>query len=175
PRVTIYSDPTEGELFTAPFNSEGLPNRRMVWIEDGVLRNLVYDRFWAWRSGVSPTGFPSGYAMRGGNSSIDEMIASTERGLLVTRFWYMRPVDPRTVLYTGLTRDGTFLVENGRIAGAVKNLRWNESPALLLRELEGIGAPVRVSPSESGDLGPAVRVPPIKARGFTFSSISDAI
>lgn len=176
PRVTVYSDPAETDLFSAPFNGEGLPNRRTLWIDKGVLRNLVVDRFWASRrQGVNPTGFPSGLAMNGGDSSVEQMIASTERGLLVTRFWYMRPVDPRTLVYTGLTRDGTFLIENGRITGAAKNLRWNESPAYVLNQIEMMGRPVRVSPTESGDLGGTVLVPPLKVRGFTFTSVSDAV
>lgn len=174
-RVTLYSDPADQRLFNAPFNGEGLPNRRMVWVENGVLKNLVYNRFWAQKQGAQPTGFPAGYYMEGGNSSVEDMIASTERGLLVTRLWYIRPVDPRTILYTGLTRDGTFLVENGRITGAVKNLRWNESPIFMLNNIEMMGAPTRVSASESGDAGPAVIVPALKVRDFTFTSLSDAI
>jgi predicted Zn-dependent protease len=79
--------------------------------------------------------------MSGGNATIDQMIASTERGLLVTRLWYIRPVDPRTILFTGLTRDGTFLVENGRITSAVKNLRWNESPIFMLNNVEAMPPP----------------------------------
>jgi predicted Zn-dependent protease len=103
------------------------------------------------------------------------MIASTERGLLVTRLWYIRPVDPRTILYTGLTRDGTFLVENGKITRAVKNLRWNESPVFLLNNILAMGRPVRVSASEDGSPGAAIVVPPVKARDFTFTSLSDAV
>jgi predicted Zn-dependent protease len=174
-RVTIYSDPAEQDLYTAPFNGEGLPNRRMLWVENGVLKNLIYDRFWASKNNLNPTGFPSGYYMQGGNSSVDEMVASTERGLLVTRFWYIRAVDPRTIVYTGLTRDGTFLIENGRITGAVKNLRWNESPIFMLNNVEMMGRPTRVSPSESGDIGSSVVVPALKVRDFTFTSLSDAV
>ncbi|CAN5298114.1 TldD/PmbA family protein [soil metagenome] len=174
-RVTIHSDPADRTLFSAPFNGEGLPNRRMMWIENGVLRNLVYDRFWGQKNQLNPTGFPDGYYMAGGNSSVEEMVASTERGLLVTRFWYIRSVDPRTILYTGLTRDGTFLIENGRITGAVKNLRWNESPVFVLNNLEAMGEPVRVNAFGSGDLGDNVVVPPLKVRDFTFTSISDAV
>lgn len=175
PRVTIRSDPAQVDLYTAPFNGEGLPNRRMPWVEKGVLKNLVYDRFWAQKNNLNPTGFPSGFYMEGGNSSVDEMVRSTERGLLVTRFWYIRPVDPRTILYTGLTRDGTYLVEKGRITGAVKNLRWNESPIFMMNNIEAMGQPMRVSASESGDVGFAVSVPPLKVRDFTFTSTSDAI
>lgn len=174
-RVTIYSDPADPNLLSAPFNGEGLPNRRMVWVENGVLRNLVYDRFWAQRQNREPTGFPAGFYMQGGNSTVEEMIASTERGLLVTRLWYIRSVDPRTILFTGLTRDGTFLIENGRITHAVKNLRWNESPIFLLNNIEMMGRPTRVSASESGDVGQPVVVPAIKARDFTFTSLSDAV
>ena len=174
-RVTIHSDPNDPRLFSAPFNGSGLPNKRMVWVENGTLRNLNYDRYWADQQGVEPTGFPSGYYMTGGNATVDEMIASTERGLLVTRFWYIRGVDPRTILFTGLSRDGTFLIENGRVSHPVKNLRWNESPIFMLNNVEMMGEPVRVSSSESGGLSSPVWVPPIKARDFTFTSLSDAV
>jgi predicted Zn-dependent protease len=174
-RVTLYSDPADPRLYTTSFNGEGLPNRRMVWFEDGVLRNLVYDRFWGREKGVEPTGFPSGFAMTGGDATVDEMIASTERGLLVTRFWYMRSVNPRTILYTGLTRDGTFLIENGRVTGPVQNLRWNESPMHVLANIETIGRAERVLPSESSSPGPAVVMPALKVREFNFTSVSDAV
>ena len=111
----------------------------------------------------------------GGTKSTAELIASTQRGILVTRFWYIRPVDPRTILYTGLTRDGTFLIENGKVTRAVKNLRFNESPIFLLNNLEAMSRPVRVSAQESGNAGNPVVVPAIKARDFSFTSLSDAI
>ena len=174
-RVTIHSDPMDPQIFSTPFNGEGLPNRRMVWVEDGVLRSLETDRYWAQRQGTGVTGFPSGWYMSGGSSTLEEMIASTERGLLLTRFWYIRGVDPRTILYTGLTRDGTFLIENGRISHPVKNLRWNESPIFMLNNIEMMGRPVRISSGESSGLTSAVVVPPLKVRDFTFTSLSDAI
>jgi predicted Zn-dependent protease len=170
-RVTIHSDPGDPRIHSSPFSAEGLPNRREVWVENGVLRQLEYDRYWAQETGREPTGFPSGWYMAGGDDTLEDMIGSTERGLLVTRFWYIRSVDPRTLLFTGLTRDGTFLVENGRITHPVKNLRWNETPIFLLNNLEMIGAPVRVG---SG-VGPSVWVPPMKVRDFAFTSTSDAI
>jgi predicted Zn-dependent protease len=174
-RVTLWSDPLDPRLFSTPFNGQGLPNRREVWVENGVLRTLAYDRFWAQRQNREPTGFVSGYYMEGGDATLDDMIRSTERGLLVTRFWYIRGVDPRTILFTGLSRDGTFLIENGRVAYPVKNLRWNESPVFMLNNIEMMGRPVRVSPSESSEVSPAVVVPPLKVRDFTFTSVSDAV
>jgi predicted Zn-dependent protease len=175
PRVTIWSDPLDPRVFSAPFSGDGRPNRREVWVQDGTLQTLSYDRFWAQRQDREPTGFPSGYYMEGGDTTLDDMIRSTERGLLVTRFWYIRGVDPRTILYTGLSRDGTFMVENGRVTYPVKNLRWNESPIFMLNNVEAMGRPVRVSPSESSDLSSAVTVPPLKVRDFTFTSVSDAV
>ncbi|HEX2203226.1 MAG TPA: TldD/PmbA family protein [Longimicrobium sp.] len=174
-RITVTSDPMDPQAPDSAFNFVGLPNKRMVWVENGVLRNLAYSRFWAQKQQREPTGFASGFRMTGGNASMDEMIRSTERGLLVTRFWYIRPVDPRTILWTGLTRDGTFLIENGRITSAVKNLRWNESPVFMLNNIEMMSAPVRVSASESGEVDGPVIVPAIKARDFTFTSLSDAV
>lgn len=175
PRVSIVTDPGNPALPANAFNNEGLPNQRMAWVENGTLRNLAYGRFWAQRQGRQPTGFADGFAMSGGDSTLEQMIASTDRGLLVTRFWYIRAVDPRTILYTGLTRDGTFLIENGRVTGAVKNLRWNESPVFVLNNIEAMSAPVRVSASESGEVSSPVMVPAIKARDFTFTSLSDAV
>ncbi|MEN8375996.1 MAG: TldD/PmbA family protein [Gemmatimonadota bacterium] len=174
-RVTIYTDPADARLAPNLFNGQGLPNRRMDWVQNGVLQNLAYSRYWASQQGVDPTGFVSGYYMEGGDASLQDMIASTERGLLLTRLWYIRSVDPRTILFTGLTRDGTFLIENGQISHAVKNLRWNESPVFMLNNLEELGAPVPVSPTESGGTSPTVMVPPIKVRDFNFTSISDAV
>ena len=185
-RVTIVSDPEDPDLrsgvtfgsFGGPsasaFTPEGLPTRRVVWIENGVVRRLNYDRFWAQRQGQEPTAAPNGFRMAGGEASLADMIASTQRGILVTRFWYIRPVDPRVILYTGLTRDGTFLVENGRVTRPIKNMRWNDSPIFMLNNLEMLGRPVRVNSDESGD-GSNVIVPPVKSRDFNFTSLSDAV
>ena len=174
-RVTLSSDPLDPEVYANTFSGEGLPLTRTVWIENGVVKNLTYDRFWAQKQGRTPVPFSGTLRMSGGTSSIDELIASTDRGILVTRFWYIRAVDPRTILYTGLTRDGTFLIERGRITRAVKNLRFNESPIFMLNNLEAMGRPMRVSASEAGGPGLAIIVPPIKVRDFNFTSLSDAI
>jgi predicted Zn-dependent protease len=174
-RVSLTSDPHDPEAYANTFTGEGLPTARTTWIENGVVRNLAYDRYWAQQQGVPPRPQIGSLRMSGGDTTIEEMIADTERGILVTRFWYIRPVDPRTILYTGLTRDGTFLVENGKISRAVQNLRFNESPIFMLNNLVSMGRPVRVSASESGSAGFAVVVPPIKVRDFNFTSLSEAV
>lgn len=174
-RVTIVSDPFDPDVASAPFTGDGSPTQRVVWIENGVVKNLDYDRYWAQKNGRPPTGASGAVRMNGGSSSLDELIHSTSRGLLVTRFWYLRPVDQRTILYTGLTRDGTFLIENGKVTKPVKNLRFNDSPIFMLNNLEAMGVPERVSASEGGDPGQAIMVPPIKVRDFNFTSLSDAV
>jgi predicted Zn-dependent protease len=171
-RVTIYSDPTDPELLAQPFDGQGLPLGRQEWIRNGVLNNLFYSRFWAQKQGKAPTGFPSSLKMAGGDASLEDMIAATPRGILVTRLWYLRPVDPRTILFTGLTRDGTFLVENGKISRSIRNLRFNESPLFMLNNLEMIGRPMRVAGTESGG---DVVLPALKVRDFNFTSLSEAV
>jgi predicted Zn-dependent protease len=168
-RVTLYSDPADTNLRGQPFDGEGLPVRRTVWIEKGILRNLAYSRFWAQKQGTQPTGpaLAGGLALVGGSRSTEELIAGCARGILVTHFFYIRSLDPRTVLQTGLTRDGAFLIEDGRITGPLKNFRWNESPLLMLNRLEDIGRP---EPTAAGRLMPALRV-----RDFNFTSLSDAV
>jgi predicted Zn-dependent protease len=168
-RVTLYSDPADPQLLGQPFDGEGLPLRRVVWVENGILRNLAYSRFWAERQRKQPTGqaLAGGLALTGGTKSTEELIAGCARGILVTHFFYIRSLDARTVLQTGLTRDGTFLIENGTITRALKNFRWNESPLLMLNRLEDIGRPVLTT---AGRLMPALRV-----REFNFSSLSDAV
>jgi predicted Zn-dependent protease len=171
-RISIYADPFDPQVLAQPFDGDGLPLGRQVFIENGVLKTLYYSRFWAQKKGVQPTGAPTSFLMSGGNASVDDMITSTERGILVTRLWYLREVDPRTILYTGLTRDGTFLIENGKISKAVKNFRFNDSPLFLLNNLEMVGQPVRLAGTEAGG---AVVVPPLKVRDFNFTSLSDAV
>jgi predicted Zn-dependent protease len=168
-RVTLYSDPADPALQGQPFDQQGLPVKRVVWIEKGILKNLVYSRFWAQKQGKEPTGgaFFGGLALTGGTKSTEELIAGCARGILVTHFFYIRALDPRTVLQTGLTRDGAFLIEQGKITRALKNFRWNESPLLMLSRLEDIGRP---EPTAAGRLMPALRV-----RGFNFTSLSDAV
>lgn len=171
-RITLLSDPADPDLLSAPFDGEGLPLNRLVWIDKGVLSNLYYSRFWAQKQGKQPTGFPQSGRMIGGAQAVEELVAGTERGVLVTRFWYLREVDPRTVLITGLTRDGTFLIENGKITKAIKNFRFNESPLFMLSKLEILGKEERLGGTESGG---AIVMPALRARDFTFTSLSDAV
>jgi predicted Zn-dependent protease len=171
-RVTIYSDPANPELPCRPWDDEGLPRTRTPWIEKGVVRNLRYTRYWADQQKKPAVGAPGNWIMEGGEGSLEDLIRGTDRGVLVTRTWYIREVDPQTLLYTGLTRDGTFFVENGRIAYAIKNFRFNESPVIMLNNLDALAKPVRVQGAET--VGRAM-VPPMRVRDFTFSSLSDAV
>ncbi|GAA0755474.1 TldD/PmbA family protein [Psychroflexus lacisalsi] len=165
-RVNVWSDPLHSEVPTSTWNGEGMPLKKMKWIENGVVKNLAYSRYWAKEKGVDPVPFPSNFIMEGGDASREELIKSTKRGILVTRLWYIRSVDPQTLLYTGLTRDGTFYIENGEIRYPVKNFRFNESPFIMLNNLEALGEQVRIN----GNL-----IPYMKVRDFTFTSLSDAI
>ena len=171
-RVTLYSDPHDPKILTDPFDGEGFPLTRRNWIDTGMLKEMQYGRFWAKKQGKQPTGGANNIVMGGGTMTRDQMIAGTQRGILVSRLWYLREVDPRTLLYTGLTRDGTFLIENGRITKAIKNMRFNESPLFMLNNLEALGPQVRVAGIEAGI--PCV-MPFLKARDFNFTSLSDAV
>ncbi len=165
-RVNIWSDPLHPDVPTSTWNGEGMPLKKMKWIENGVVKNLAYSRYWAEQKGVDPVPYPSNFIMEGGDASREELIKSTKRGILVTRLWYIRSVDPQTLLYTGLTRDGTFYIENGEIRYPVKNFRFNESPIIMLNNLETLGEQVRIN----GNL-----IPYMKVRDFTFTSLSDAV
>lgn len=165
-RVTIYSDPFDENVPVAPFTGSGQPLEKTMWVENGVVQNLAYSRYWAKEQGVEPLPGPSNAIITGGEKSTAELIADTERGILVTRTWYIRMVDPQTQLLTGLTRDGTFYIENGRIRNAVRNFRFNESPVIMLNNIEEMGKPMRTDGS---------MIPPMKIRDFTFSSLSDAV
>jgi predicted Zn-dependent protease len=175
-QVNLYSDPTHPEVPTAAFAGDGHAVGRTLWIDKGVVKTLPNSRYWAEKTGVPyvPTAFSGGglfgggvqLIMEGGDKSLEEMIAGTRRGVLVTRTWYIRQVDPQSLLFTGLTRDGTFYIEDGEIKYPIKNFRFNESPIVMLNNIEELGKPVRIDGS---------MVPPMKIRDFTFSSLSDAV
>ena len=172
PRISLIADPFDPAILSQPWDGDGLPLGRQTFVDKGVLKDLYYSRFWAKKQNKQPTGAPTSFIMTGGSTSLEDMIKSTPRGILVTRLWYLREVDPRTILYTGLTRDGTFLIENGKISKAIKNFRFNDSPLFMLNNVEALGRPVRLAGTE---LGGAVVVPPIKVRDFNFTSLSDAV
>ncbi|HEY9229725.1 MAG TPA: TldD/PmbA family protein [Gemmatimonadaceae bacterium] len=171
-RVTIFSDPADPQLLSNTFDGQGLPARRQVFIENGVLKKLTYSRFWAKKNNKEPDAGTNAVKFVGGTQTTEDLIKSTNRGILVTRLWYLRQVDPRTILYTGLTRDGTFLIENGKITKSVKNLRFNESPLFMLNNLEALGQTARVAGTEGGG---DVVMPAIKVKDFNFTSLSDAV
>lgn len=171
-KVTIYSDPFNPELPSGTWNGDGMPLEKTMWFDKGVVKNLSYSRYWAQKKGVQPQPGPSNIIMEGGTMSLEDMIKSTERGILVTRLWYIRMVDPQVLALTGLTRDGTFYIENGKIKFPIKNMRFNESPIIMLNNVEALGKPERAISVESYR---SYLIPPMKIRDFTFSSLSDAV
>lgn len=175
-RINIYSDPAHPLAPTISADNEGIPISRNAWVEKGVLKDLFYSRFWAEKMSKKPTAGPANLIMEGGTSSMDDLIAGVERGVLVTRFWYIRPLDPQTILVTGLTRDGLFLIEKGKVTRAVKNMRWNESPVVAFNNIEGMTPAERVVSGEGiGGAGLSMVCPAARIREFTFSSSSDAV
>ena len=172
PRVNIWSDPWDPEAAVYPWDEDGLPREKTPIIENGKVSFLQYSRYWAKEKGKRAVGQPGNLIMAGGDKSTADMIRGTEKGILVTRTWYIRMVDPQTVLLTGLTRDGTFYIENGEIKHPVKNFRFNESPVIMLNNIEELGKPVRVGDDESPFV---MMIPPMKLRDFTFTSLSDAV
>jgi predicted Zn-dependent protease len=171
-RVTLFSDPADPQLLSNVFDFEGLPSHRVAWIENGVLKRLTYSRFWAQKQHQQADAGTNAVKLAGGTQTTEELIASTPRGVLLTHLFYLRETDPRTVMYTGLTRDGTFLIENGKISKAIKNFRFNESPLFMLNNIEGIGRAVRVAGTEAGG---DVVMPALKVRDLNFTSLSDAV
>ena len=171
-RITIGYDPADLDLGVIPFTSDGEAYVPVTWIDRGVLTTLAYDRAYAQNRLHEPWGIPNSGAFRmsGGNSTIDEMIKTTKRGLLVTRFWGIDDLDYPSMLATGLTRDGFWLIENGTITKAIKNMRWTESVLFALNNVEELGPPVPVFSPEM----PAI-VPPMKVRDFSFTALADAI
>ncbi|MEE9381859.1 MAG: metallopeptidase TldD-related protein [Nannocystaceae bacterium] len=168
-RVTIKSDPSDKAHPASPVGRGGLPLGPQTWIESGVLRSLTCGRYWAQKTGVAAVPYPSSIHMSGTDRSVDDLIAGADNAVLVTRFWYNRMVDPRSILVTGLTRDGTFHIRGGKISKSVKNFRYNESPVTLLKNVVALGKPQRVE-------GRFVTVvPPMVVHGFNFSSTSDAV
>jgi predicted Zn-dependent protease len=179
--VTLRSDPFNPRSPGTPWTggggrgrfgggSGGLPARRTTWIENGVVKLLAVDRYWARKTNVDPVPMSGGMVLEGSDKSLEALIAETPRALLVTRFWYIRSVNPQTVMATGLTRDGVWLIENGKVVHPVNNFRFNESPVNLLKNLEATSVAV-----PAGSEFSALTVPAIRAHDFHFTSKSDAI
>ena len=169
-RINLYSDPMHAEMPATPSTGEGIPATRLSLIKGGVVENFEYSRFWAREQKREPSPGPVNYILESTDAPtpLPKMIESMERGLLISRFWYVRLVDARTIMLTGLTRDGLWWIEKGRIQHPVRNLRFNQSVLAMLapRNVVAIGAPERRSP---------LMVPPLQLSAFTFTSISDAI
>ncbi|MDB5193356.1 MAG: TldD/PmbA family protein [Segetibacter sp.] len=171
-RVVIYSDPLNTDLPTKTWADDGRPQEKITWIDKGIVKNLYYSRYWAQKQNVKAIPGPDSMIMQGGTQSLEDLIKGTDKGILVTRLWYIRSVDPQTILLTGLTRDGTFYIENGEIKFPVKNFRFNESPVIMLNNIEALGKPERCVSGESTN---HYLLPPIKVQDFTFTSLSDAV
>ncbi|MEW9529671.1 metallopeptidase TldD-related protein [Microbispora sp. NPDC049125] len=186
--LRVYSDPAHPGIECAPFTvahassreqsvfDNGLPLGPTDWISDGTLANLLQTRHSAELTGLAATPAIDNLIMTGpeGGRSLEEMIASTERGLLLTCLWYIREVDPQTLLLTGLTRDGVYLVENGEVVGEVNNFRFNESPVDLLGRLSEVGASAQTLPREWNDYFTRAVMPPVRVPDFNMSTVSQA-
>ena len=174
--ISITDDVYHPQQLGAPFDGEGIPRQRVSLVENGVPRNLVYSRSSAKKSGKKSTGHgfalpneygeaPMNLVFGGGDSSIEKMVASTDRGLLVTRVWYIREVDPYEKVMTGMTRDGLYLVENGRVTSAVRNFRFNQSLIELLKNVEAMSPASRATAEEAFEMV----VPAMKVASFHFT------
>ncbi len=177
--VTIHDDANHPLQSGAAFDGEGIPRRKLALVERGVVREIAYCRQAAHQAGTEATGHgfplpneygeaPMNIVIVGGGTSIDAMIASTERGILVTRLWYIREVDPYEKIMTGMTRDGTFLIEGGEIRGGVRNFRFNQGLPEMLSNVEALSPAVRASGEETFDMV----VPAMKVRGFHFTDVT---
>jgi predicted Zn-dependent protease len=169
PRVTLDSNPGSPLTPNATFDGDGLPLPGITWVDQGVVKALRTSRFWAQKKGTKPNAGYGGYALKPGTDDVDAMLAGIKRGVLITRFWYSNWVDPQTMLVTGLTRDGTFLVEDGKIVSAVNNFRVNESVAKVFEHADALG-------KEAALVGrPDVRCPAVRTHEFNLAAVSDAV
>ena len=175
--LTLKSDVGNQILRQSPIGPDGMAAKPVTWVEKGVLKNLAYTRQYARRQKKDPTPatINNNLVMEGTGMSIDEMVKSTRRGLLVTFFWYIRGVDNQTLLNTGMTRDGLFLIENGQIAGPVQNFRWNMSPIVGYNNITAVGKPVPIHTGESYDGPGTALVPPVRIEDFLMTSVSPAV
>ena len=155
-----------------PWDGDMLPRERVELVKDGRINALNYSQYWAKQKGQRAIGSAGNIIMAGTDKSTAELIANTKKGVLVTRTWYIRMVDPQSVLVTGLTRDGTFYIENGKVKYPIKNFRFNESPVSMLNNIEEIGKPLVIGGDEANY---SMLIPAMKIRDFNFTSLSDAV
>lgn len=170
-RLSVESDPTHSDLLGSKFGGDGLPTSKQSWVVNGVLKQLYYDRFTAKEHGEQQTPWPGSPIMTFDGptvSSIDELVANTERAILITNFWYIRSVNPRDITVTGMTRDGTFMVENGKIAYGLKNFRFHDSPIRCLRQVDAATKPLQAITLERGKM----LLPALKLPDFYLSSVT---
>jgi predicted Zn-dependent protease len=174
--LTLKSDIDNPILRQSPINNDGTPLGDVTWVEKGVLKTLAYTGAYARRAKkpVTPASINNSLVWEGTEESIQDIIKTTRRGLLVTFFWYIRGVDNATLLNTGLTRDGLFLIENGEIAGPVQNFRWNMSPIVGFNNITAVGTPMPIHTGESYG-GNSALVPPVRIEDFLMSSVSPAV
>ena len=172
-KVNIWTDPWNADVPALPWDANMLARERVDLVKDGRIAALNYSPFWAKKQGVRAIGAPGNMIMAGGSRSTAEMIANTRRGVLVTRTWYIRMVDPQSVLLTGLTRDGTFYIENGKVKYPIKNFRFNESPVAMLNNIEELGRPAVIGGRGEDEV--SMLIPAMKLRDFNFTSLSDAV
>jgi PmbA protein len=177
--ITLWDDVYHPLQTGTPYDGEGFARQKVLLVDRGVPTNLVYARATAKKMKAKPTGHgfslpneygeaPMNLVFAGGDKPVDEMVRTTERGILVTRLWYIREVDPYEKILTGMTRDGTFLIENGRVAGGLRNFRFNQSVIEMLANVLMLGPSVRAAGEESFDMV----VPPMKIRDFHFSEVT---
>ena len=171
--IHVRSDPANPICPQRPWAGSGLPHTARDWVGGGKVQTVSRDRFWAKKTDQEPVPWPPNILMSGSDRSLEDLVEGTDRGLLITSLWYIRSVDPQTLLYTGLTRDGVFWIEGGEITHPVTNFRWNDSPVRILKNALEATRPIRVSPRGWGATN--MLVPALKVSGFELSSVSDAI
>jgi len=178
--ISIWDDGLAADTAPNPFDFEGVPRQRVTFVEQGIARDVVWDSYTAGKEGRESTGHalpagntfgpvPSNMFLAAGDATLDEMVASTKRGIWVSRFWYTRPVHPLNVVVTGMTRDGTFLIEDGKITSPVRNLRFTQSYLEAMNHVEAIGKRTMLSQAIAG----VSRVPALKIRAWTFTGVSE--
>ncbi|MFO0742819.1 MAG: TldD/PmbA family protein [Labilithrix sp.] len=170
--VSLRSDPADSLTPSAPYDDEGFPLTTFPWIVEGRVNKLRVSRYWAKKKGLEPTGHPRMFHLTGGKAdSVEDLCKGVRRGLLVTRFWYNRMLEPQSLTITGLTRDGVFLVEDGKITGPVSNFRYNESPITVLKNVDAMTLGTVRVPGVDG----IWHVPALRTNDFTMASTSAAV